>query len=80
MLLHSHLSCLTVKSVDKPEVLATAAQAVAVSVEVRSHTSLPSLKPSSYKLLFWKGAHASWVVGVAGCLIAYTVLTLVVIW
>jgi len=26
------------------------------------------------------GAHASWVVGVAGCLIAYTLLALVVIW
>jgi len=26
------------------------------------------------------GAHASWVVGVAGCLVAYTVLALVVIW
>ena len=28
----------------------------------------------------WQGAHASWVVGVAGCLVAYTVLALVVIW
>ena len=28
----------------------------------------------------WQGAHASWVVGVAGCLVAYTVLAIVVIW
>ena len=28
----------------------------------------------------WQGAHASWVVGVAGCLVAYTVLALVVMW
>ena len=31
-------------------------------------------------LFLSKGAHASWVVGVAGCLVAYTVLALVVIW
>ena len=37
VLRHSHLSCQMVTSADKPEVLATAAQAVAVSVEVRTY-------------------------------------------
>ena len=33
-----------------------------------------------FTLFTSKGAHASWVVGVAGCLVAYTVLAIVVIW
>ena len=79
------LSCPMVRNVDKQEVLATAGQAAAVSVEVTIHPcfSFPFNLAAPIRLVHTfcvEGGHASWVVGVAGCLVAYTVLALVVIW
>ena len=83
MLLPSTWSCQMVMSAGRPEGSATAVQAAAVSVEVSFNLFLIlalSSQSDLFKLFLWQGAHASWVVGVAGCLVAYTVLALVVIW